>query len=56
MSAAHAFETKERREILFPHAYKAVMANEKFYREFYGENYINSTYFSSVLMRRVRRV
>jgi hypothetical protein len=44
MSAAQAFATKERSNICFLHVQKAVTVNEKFYREFYGKDYVNSTY------------
>jgi SpoVK/Ycf46/Vps4 family AAA+-type ATPase len=44
MSAAHAFATKEGSKIHYPHVKKAVKANEKFFRDFYGVDYVNSTY------------
>jgi hypothetical protein len=44
MSAAHAFATKEGSNIYFPHIQKAVKVNEKVFREFYGVDYVNSTY------------
>jgi SpoVK/Ycf46/Vps4 family AAA+-type ATPase len=44
MAAAHAFATREGSNIRFPHVQKAVKVNEKFFREFYGKDYVNSTY------------
>jgi hypothetical protein len=44
MSAAQAFATKEGCKIGFPHAKKAVKANDKFFREFYGKDYVDSNY------------
>jgi len=44
MSAAQAFANKERSKIGFPHAKKAVKANETFFREFYGKEAVESMY------------
>jgi hypothetical protein len=44
MAAAHALATKEESKLRFPHVQKAVTASEKFIREFYGADYVNSTY------------
>ncbi|PVH68430.1 P-loop containing nucleoside triphosphate hydrolase protein [Cadophora sp. DSE1049] len=45
MSSAHAFATREGSKIRLPHVEKAVKVNEKFFREFYGKDYVNSTYY-----------
>jgi len=44
MSAAQAFATKEGCKIGFPHAKKAVKANDKFFREFYGKDFVDANY------------
>jgi hypothetical protein len=44
MSVAQAFARKERSKIGFPHAKKALEANEKFFREFYGKETLRSMY------------
>ena len=44
MSAAQALAAKEGSQIVFPHVQKAVKANEKFFWEFYGKDYIETTY------------
>ncbi|KAF8540209.1 P-loop containing nucleoside triphosphate hydrolase protein [Trichophaea hybrida] len=44
MSAAQAFASKARSKIRFPHVKKAVKANEKFFREFYGKDFVDANY------------
>jgi hypothetical protein len=42
--AAQAFATQERSKIGFPHARKALKANNQFFREFYGKEYVDANY------------
>ncbi|KAL5322937.1 hypothetical protein ACEPPN_010917 [Leptodophora sp. 'Broadleaf-Isolate-01'] len=44
MSVAQAFATKEGSKSRFPHAKKAVKANDKLFREFYGKDFVNANY------------
>ncbi|KAF8847949.1 hypothetical protein BDZ45DRAFT_811180 [Acephala macrosclerotiorum] len=44
MSAAQAFAIKKRSKLRFPHVEKAVNANEKFFREFYGKDFVDANY------------
>ena len=44
MSATQAFANKEGSKIRFPHVHKAVKANEMFFREFYGKDFVDANY------------